>query len=214
MPLSSGGRARLLAASVSAVLSACASLSPNHDAPPVDRPPTIDRAVTQAALLANYLETLQRLVQGAAAEQAEILSGARHDFETAPTPSHELRYAMILATPGHPGTDSPKARQLLQELIATQETLLPVERAMAFLTLQNVDQTLALTGENARLQASTTDHSDHDRYAAAMNKRLQTEIDDNTRLRKELDDANAKLAAIANIEQALHKPKAPEGIPQ
>jgi hypothetical protein len=194
----------------------CAIDGPRHDAPPPDHPPTIDRAVTEAALLASYLEVLQRLVQGAPAEQAEILSSARHDFETAPTPSHELRYAMVLATPAHPGTDDVKAQQLLRELIATQQTLLPAERAMAFLTLQSVDQTLAQTAEIQHLQVSA-DHNDRERYAA-VNRRLQadlqSEMDENTRLHKELDDAHAKLDAIANIERALNKPKAPAGAPQ
>jgi hypothetical protein len=194
----------------------CAIDGPRHDVPPPDHPPTIDRAVTEAALLASYLEVLQRLVQGAPAEQAEILSSARHDFETAPTPSHELRYAMVLATPGHPGTDCVKAQQLLHELIATQETLLPAERAMAFLTLQSVDQTLTQTAEIQHLQVSA-DHNDHDRYAA-VNRRLQADLqsesDENARLHKELDDAHAKLDAIANIERALNKPKTPAGAPQ
>lgn len=203
---------RLLAVFGSTLLGACANLGIHRDAPPADRPPTIDRAVTQAALLASYLEVLQRLVQGAPAEQAEILSGARHDFEIAPTPSHELRYAMVLATPDHPGTDCAKAQKLLRELIATQETLLPAERAMAFLTLRNVDQTLAQRADNQRLQ-SAADHTDRDRYAA-LNRRLQTEIDDNARLHKELDEAHAKLDAIANIERTLNKPKVPGGTPQ
>jgi len=206
-----GHRSCLLVALAGVLLSACAST--NHNVPPPERPPTIDRAVTQATLLASYLEALQRVVQGAPAEQAEILSGARRDFETAPTPSHELKYAMVLATPDHPGTDSVKAQKLLRELIATQETLLPAERAMAFLTLKNVDDTLALTAENQRLQAAA-DHTDHDRGVAALNRRLQAEIDEDARLRKELDDAHAKLDAIANIERALNKPKAPGGTPQ
>jgi len=58
----------------STLLGACANLGVNRNSPPVYHPPTIDRAVTQAALLASYLEVLQRLVQGAPAEQAEILS--------------------------------------------------------------------------------------------------------------------------------------------
>ena len=203
---------RLVAVFASALLGACANLGASRGAPPSEYPqPTIDKAVTQVALLASYLEVLQRLVQGAPAEQAEILSGARHDFETAPTPSHELRYAMVLATPDHPGTDCVKAQQLLREVIASQESLLPAERAMAFLTLQNVDQTLAQTADNQRLQAAA-DHTDRDRIAA-LNRRLQSEIDDNARLHKELDDAHAKLDAIANIERALNKPKAPGGAP-
>jgi hypothetical protein len=212
MPPSSGAPIRLLGLLGLALLGGCASLTATHDAPPPDRPPTIDRAVTQATLLASYLEMLQRLVQGASAEQAEILSGARRDFETAPTPSHELRYAMVLATPGHPGTDCSKAQKLLRELIATQETLLPAERAMAFLTLQSVDQTLSLTAENQRLQVSA-DHTDRDRLVV-LSHRLQSELDENARLHKELDDAHAKLDAIANIERALNKPKVPGGTPQ
>ena len=204
---------RVLALLASALLGACANLGANRDVPPPDRPPTIDRAVTQAALLASYLEVLQRLVQGTPAEQAEILSGARRDFETAPTPSHELKYALVLATPDHPGTDCAKAQQLLRELIATQETLLPAERAMAFLTLKNVELTLSQLATNQRLQASA-DHTDHDRGLAALSRRLQGELDENARLHKELDDAHAKLDAIANIERALNKPKVPGGTPQ
>src|SRR3984885_2924600 len=184
MPHRDPRQGRLLAVLASVLLGGWANLGANRDGPPPDRPPTIDRAVTQAALLASYLEVLQRLVQGTPAEQAEILSGARHDFEAAPTPSHELRYAMVLATPDHPGTDCVKAQQLLREVIASQESLLPAERAMAFLTLQNVDQTLAQTADNQRLRAAA-DHSDRDRIAA-LNRRLQNEIDDNARLHKEL----------------------------
>lgn len=202
----------ILGIALGVLLGGCASVGPDRTAPPQDRPPTIDRAVTEAALLASYLEVLQRVVQSQPAEQAEILSTARRDFETAPTASHELRYAMVLATPGHPGTDCAKAQKLLRELIATQETLLPAERAMAFLTLQNVDQTLSQSAQIQRLQ-TTTDHSDRDRYAAAKT-RLQSEMDENARLHKELDDAHAKLDAIANIERALNKPKVPGGTPQ
>ncbi len=213
MPRSYLRQLRPLALLGSVLLGACANLGANRDVPPPDRPPTIDRAVTQAALLASYLEVLQRLVQGTSAEQAEILSGARRDFETAPTPSHELKYAMVLATPDHPGNDPVKAQQLLRELIATQETLLPAERAMAFLTLKNVELTLSQLATNQRLQASA-DHTDHDRGVAALSRRLQSELDENARLHKELDDAHAKLDAIANIERALNKPKVPGGTPQ
>lgn len=212
MPRSFRLHARLPFMFASLLLGACATLGGGHDVSPPERPPAIDRMATQSALLAGYLEVLQRVVQGPPAEQAEILSAARHEFETAPTPSHELRYAMVLATPGHPGTDCAKAQQLLRELIATQETLLPTERAMAFLTLKNVDLTLSQAAENQRLQVPV-DHSDRDRLAA-VTRRLQGEIDDNARLRRELDDAHAKLDAIANIERALNKPKVPGEKPQ
>jgi hypothetical protein len=210
---SCGSRSQVLAVLACLVLGGCATVEPDRAAPPQDHPPTIDRAMVEATLLTGYLETLQRLVQGSAAEQAEILAGARRDFESAPTPSHQLRYALILGMPNHPGTDCSKSRQLLQELFATQETLLPAERALAFVTLQNVDRVLSQTAEIQRLQASA-DHTEHDHYEATLNRRLQSEMDDNARLHKELDDAHAKLDAIANIEKALSKPKTPGGTPQ
>jgi hypothetical protein len=217
MPPSCWWRFRLPLVLASSLAGGCANLAANRQVPPPDRPPTIDRAVTEATLLASYLEVLQRLVQGTPAEQAEILSGARRDFETAPTPSHELRYAMVLATPDHPGTDWVKAQQLLRELVATQETLLPAERAMAFLTLKNVDLTLSQSAEIQQRLQVPADRPDHDR-ATALNRRLQgdlqAEMDENARLHKELDDAHAKLDAIANIEKALSKPKTPGATPQ
>jgi regulator of replication initiation timing len=42
---------------------------------------------------------------------------------------------------------------------------------------------------------------------AAATRRLQAEVDENTRLRKELDEARAKLDAIANIERSLNERK-------
>ncbi|HTT02858.1 MAG TPA: hypothetical protein VMG11_12310 [Steroidobacteraceae bacterium] len=170
-----------------------------------DAAPAVDRTATSAALLANYLELLQRLVQSPPAEQAEILAVAQHEFGQGPTPSHELRYALVLATPGHAGFDPAHAQQLLRELLATPETLLPSERALALLTLQTVDRQLTLVAENQRLQ-SDTERSDRERMAA-VNRRLQSEQEDNARLRKELEDAHAKLDAIANIERSLNKRK-------
>ncbi len=46
---------------------------------------------------------LQRLAQAAPAEQAEMVAAAQRDYETAPTPSRQLRYALVLANPGHAG---------------------------------------------------------------------------------------------------------------
>jgi len=167
--------------------------------------PVVDRASASATLVSSYLEGLQRLVQGAPAEQAEILAGAKRDYEVTPTSSHQLRYALVLAAPGHAGQDLPRAQQLLRELLATPETLLPVERALAFLELQTVDRQITLTSENQRLQ-SATERSERERFAA-LNRRLQAELDENAKLKKDLDEAHAKLEAIANMERSLNKRK-------
>ncbi len=168
-------------------------------------PPVPDRAAASAAVLSECLELLQKLLQSGPAEQAEILATAQREFDLAPTPSHQLRYALILAAPGHAGTDLPGAQRLLRELMATPETLLPAERALTFLELQKVDSQLTLAAENRRLQ-SVMSREDRDKLAA-LNKRLQTETDENARLRKDLEEAQKKLDAVANIERSLNDRK-------
>jgi hypothetical protein len=193
-----------------AALAGCSSgvgLSRNPS-PPADTTPVVDRTSTSAALLASYLEVLQRLLQAPPAEQAEILAAAQRDTAIAPTPSHQLRYALILAAPGHAGTDLRRAQQLLREVLAAPETLLPSERAMALLTLQTVERELTLTAENQRLQADA-EHSERERVAAASRRQQseQSGQEENARLRKELEELHAKLDAIANIERSLSKRK-------
>jgi ABC-type dipeptide/oligopeptide/nickel transport system ATPase subunit len=116
-------------------------------------------------------------------------NASRRRVETAPTPSRQLRFALILATPGHPGTDLPRAQRLLRELMANPEMLMTGERSLAFLELQQIDDHLTLEGENRRLQ-SDAGRADKERLAN-VNHRLQLETDENTRLRKELEEARA-----------------------
>jgi hypothetical protein len=165
--------------------------------------PAIDRTAAAAGALAAYLEVLQRLVESGPAEQAEIVVAAQGEFELAPTPSHQLRYALALAAPGHAGSDPAKAQTLLRELLAMPEMMLPAERALAMLELMKVDQQLLLAAENRRLQNDQA-RADRDRIAAT-NRRLQAEIEENAKLRKELADAQAKLDAIANIERSINE---------
>ena len=171
---------------------------------PNDATPVVDRAATSAALITSYLDLLQRLAQTSAAEQAEIVAAAQREYELAATPSHQLRYALTLATPGHAATDLPRAQRLLRELTATPETLLPAERELAFLELQKVDAQLTLAAENRRLQTNVA-RNDRDRTTALS--KLQTEIDENARLRKELEEARAKLDAISDIEKSMSERK-------
>jgi hypothetical protein len=170
-----------------------------------DTVPVVDRAATSATLLAAHVEVLGRLVQSPPAEQAEILAVAQRDYTLAPTPSHELRYALELAAPGHAGTNLPQAERLLRELMATPETLVSAERAFAYLELQKVDAQLTLAAENRTLQDSAA-RAERERLNAS-NRHLQTEIDENVKLRKDLEDARAKLDAITTIERSLNDRK-------
>ncbi|MFZ0008685.1 MAG: hypothetical protein WAK94_10635 [Steroidobacteraceae bacterium] len=164
---------------------------------------------SSATQLTQDLGVLQRLQQGAPAQQAEIAADAQREYDTAPTPSRELKLALVLATPGHPATNLPKAQGLLRELTANPQMLTPAERSLSALELSQIDDYLTLTEENRRLQSDAA-HAAQE-HAANANHRLQTEMDENARLRKELDEAHAKLDAIANIERSLNERKAPDG---
>ena len=185
------------------VLAGCESLMSSQRPP--SPPPVVNPAATSSAVLNDYLMLLQKLVQGPPAQQAEIVAAAQRDYDTAPTPSHTLKLALILGTPGHPATNLTRAQGLLRELMANPETLLPGERALTFLQLSQIDDHLTLEAENLRLQADAV-RADRERVASA-NHRLQSELDENTRLRKELEEARAKLDAIANIERSLNERK-------
>ena len=149
-------------------------------------------------IVAGYLAMLDRLGRGGAAEQAEILQVTHAAYLADPSTQHRLRYAFVLAVPGHAATDAEGARSLLGEALATPQTLLPSERALAELMVRELDTRLALSQENTTLR-STTSASDRDRIAG-LNRRLQQETAEKDRLRRELEEAQAKLEAIAALE--------------
>jgi hypothetical protein len=211
MPLKRATSAATVIA-LAALTGACTTDLSQKDRDTRPPPPVVDRNAASAAVLTEDLQLLQRLAQGAPAEQAEIVAAAQRDYETAPTPSRQLRFALVLADPGHPATDLPRARKLLGELLANPEMLLSGERALAFLEVQQIDDHLTLEAENRRLQGDAV-RANSERLGTA-NRRLQVETDENTRLRKELEEARAKLDAIANIERSLNERKPSNEGPQ
>jgi hypothetical protein len=163
--------------------------------------PTVDRETSMALLLASNIQTLQRLAQSGAAEQAEIMSTLRQAYERAPRGGAQLYYALALAIPGPVSRDPERARNLLRELSAQPEALTPVERALLLVQLSQLDRELGLRTENERLRAEAQ-RNDRERSSVA-NRRLQAELDENAKLRKQLEEAQAKLDAIALIERNL-----------
>jgi hypothetical protein len=167
--------------------------------------PAQDRDTTVAVMLAGTIQTLQRLTQGSPAEQAEILASARQAYERGPLGGAQLRYALVLATPGHPARDAERARTLLRELAAQPEALQPVERALTLVELGQLERELGLKADNDRLQAEAQ-RTNRERNSLTA-RRLQTEIEENARLRRQLEEAQAKLDAIANIERNISERK-------
>jgi hypothetical protein len=193
-----------------AFVAGCGGTLPLGRSRDVQAQPSIDRNSTETTVLAGYLDICLRLARGTPAEQAEILATATNDYSAAPTPSRVLRYAMVLSTPGHAGYDPVVAQRLLHEVLASPETLLPAERALAFLQLQQVDRQQSLQADVRRLQLAN-DRTANERIAQ-LTRRLTTESEENTRLKKALADAQAKLDAIANIEGSSNNRRTqPEG---
>jgi len=157
------------------------------------------------AIVADYLATLDRLGRGGAAQQAEIIESTRSAYLADPSTRKRLRYAFVLSVPGHAASDPAGARALLGESLATPETLLPSERALADLLVRDLDARLALTRENETLRNGSTLQEDN--RVADLNRRLQAETVEKDRLRRELERAEAKLEAIATLEGATTQPR-------
>jgi hypothetical protein len=164
-------------------------------APPPERPDFDVSAITPA------LELMQSLPAGDPARQAELFQSTKDAAALSPSPSNKLRFALALATPGHGGSDPVAAQRQLAQLLATPETLLPVERLLAMVELQEVDQRLVLQAENQHLREEAPRET-HDKLLA-INRRLSAESDENLRLRKALDEAQAKLEAVTHIERSI-----------
>jgi hypothetical protein len=195
-----------LVAALVLLLAACSAFDggARRDAGRQAAPPP-DRDTTVAVLLAGTIQTLQRLAQSSPPEQAEILASARQGYERAPLGGAQLRYALVLATPGHAARDPERARTLLRELAAQPEALQPAERALTLFELAQLERELGLKADNDRLQAEAQ-RAERERNTVTA-RRLQAEIDENARLRHLLEEAQAKLDAIATIERNISERK-------
>src|ERR1700736_585825 len=114
-------------------------------------PPAPERPQPDVSPITPVLEMMRTLPAGDPARQAELFQAAKDAAALSPTTSNKLKYALALATPAHAGSDPVAARRQLSELLATPETLLPVERLLATVQLQEGDQRLILQEENKQL---------------------------------------------------------------
>jgi hypothetical protein len=184
---------------VGALLAACGTLTSPFGKRATETPPP--RPQTSAEAAGGYVGELAHLQSAPPSEQAELLQGARTAAENAPTTLNRLRYALMLALPGHAGADPVAARRQLSDLLARPELLLPSERALASVLLGDVSERLVLIAESRRLQEESASH-DKERMAA-VTRRLQIEQDESARLRRALEDAQKKLNAITEVERSI-----------
>ena len=160
-------------------------------------------AILGAPAADDYLQELAGLSSSDLALQAEIFADSQAAAQLTPNPSTMLRYALVLATPGHAGSDPRQAQSLLRELMTQQALMTPAEVALATIYLNSTEELILLNSE-AR-QARATSNRAQATEEAAINQRLATVEAENRQLRQELEDAEDKLEAITSIERDIRQ---------
>ena len=149
----------------------------------------------------TYVDELRDLATGDPYTQVEIHADAESAATLTPSPGTRLRYALVMATPGHAAHDPEAAASLLRDLLAQTQMMTPNEVALATVFLRNVDEQLVLAAEVRRLRsANATAMSAEDR---ARIRRIADVEAENERLRRELADVEQKLEAITSIERSV-----------
>lgn len=192
---------RVLAAGCLAIWSCGCAVGGSH---PTPQPRVVEVARPEPDLgpVTADLELMNTLSAADPVQQAATLQAVKDALASAPTSGNQLKMALALGTPGHSGSDAVAARRQLAELLATPDTLLPLERLLAQVQLQDVDQRLVLQSENAQLRDEAPRET-RDKLAA-INRRLTAESDENARLRKALEAAQAKLDAVTHVERSIN----------
>ena len=149
----------------------------------------------------DYLETLNLLATGDPATQAEIYADTESRSTLTPDPSTNLRFALVLATPGHSGSDPERAQSMLRELLTQTALMTNYEIALAEIHLTAVEERIVLSSEARRLRQASSLQAQTEEQA--LNRRIATVETENRTLRQDLAEAQEKLDAITNIERSI-----------
>ncbi len=151
----------------------------------------------------TYLQEMYALASGDPATQAEIYANAAAAASLTPDTMSRLRYALVLAMPHHAGSDPERAQDILRDLLAQPELLTPVEKSLAVVNLQNVEERLVLGAEARRLRAENSRAERTEE--AALAQRIAAVEAENRTLRQSLAEAEQKLEAITTIERSIRE---------
>lgn len=189
---------------VVALVSGCAAASKATDWLRGRDQPTTDEAVVLGAPAAEeYLEELFELSSGDADKQADIFADASAAARLTPGPASNLRFGLVLATPGHAGTDTERAQALLSGVLEQGELLTGAERSLATIYLNNVARLNLISSEARSLYESTSRAARNEQQVTSQ--RIAAIEAENRRLRSELADAEEKLEAITSIERSIRE---------
>lgn len=160
-----------------------------------------DAVILGAPAAETYLDELYKLASGDPATQAEIFADAEARSTLTPDPQSKLRFALVLATPGHPESDPALAQSQLREILARPELMTPTEISLATIHLRSTERLMMLEAETQRQRASSTRAARTEQQA--INQRLASVEAENRQLRRELTEAEDKLEAITSIERSI-----------
>jgi len=149
----------------------------------------------------DYLETLNLLTTGDPATQAEIFADAESQSTLTPDPSTNLLFALVLATPGHSGSDPERAQSMLRELLTQTALMTGYEIALAEIHLKAVEERIVLSSEARRLRQASSRQAQTEEQA--LKQRIAAVEAENRSLRQGLDEAQEKLDAITSIERSI-----------
>ena len=151
----------------------------------------------------SYLQELYDLAGDDPARQAEIFADAESAALLTRGPNTELRFALVLATPGHPESNPEKAESMLREVLAQSSLLTPAEISLATIHLNYVTQLIVANSEARRLRQTNSRAAQTEEQATSQ--RLARVEAENRRLRNALSAAEDKLEAITNIERSIRE---------
>jgi hypothetical protein len=168
-----------------------------------DNPDTDDAVILGAPNADEYLSELYELSAGDANKQADIFADADAAAKLTPGPSTNLRFGLVLATPGHAQTDAERAQGFLRGVLEQSELLTSAEISLATIYLNNVERLNLVNSEAQNLRESSSRAA---RTEARTTGQRIAEIEaENRRLRLELEDAEQKLEAITSIERSIRE---------
>jgi hypothetical protein len=151
----------------------------------------------------RYIQEMYQLASGDPATQAEIYADAESAAKLTPGPSTRLRYALILATPGHSASNPQEAQSLFRELLSQPELMTPSETALATIHLKSVEAQIVLGAETRRLRSENSRAATTEEEAIAQ--RIANVESENRQLRRSLEEAEQKLEAITSIERSIRE---------
>lgn len=160
------------------------------------------------AMMAGHLELMQAVTMGDYQNQVRLFTDTASEYQLHKNKRTKLRYALVLATSGHPNTDAGRGYLELESILEHPGELSPLELNLARVVKNEIETLMILEARNAELASMISEtqweidksgRSSRDHLQRMREKLEQAQLEIVT-LENELEDAQTKLDAIKNIE--------------